>query len=164
VLDDDQQGLLLRLSPGAFDNDRGAWALALAATHAIRGDAARARAYGDSAQLVYAEALRRAPDDNYLLALSGLALAYAGKRDEAIRNGERSVALLPVTKDAFSGAYNQHLLARIYTLLGEYDKAIDQLQTLLGVPYYLSAAWLKIDPTFDALRGNPRFERLIAGR
>ena len=163
VLTDDQQRLLLRLSPGAFDNDRGAWGLALAATHALRGDVARARAYGDSAQLVYDEALRRTPDDNYLLALSGVALAYAGRKDEALRNGERSVELLPVTKDGFSGAYNLHLLARIYTILGQQDKAIDQLQTLLGVPYYLSRDWLKIDPTFDALRGNPRFERLIAG-
>jgi len=93
-----------------------------------------------------------------------VALAYAGRKDEALRNGERSVALLPVTKDGFSGAYNLHLLARIYTILGQQDKAIDQLQTLLAVPYYLSRDWLKIDPTFDALRRNPRFERLIAGR
>jgi hypothetical protein len=68
-----------------------------------------------------------------------------------------------VTKDAFSGAYNQHLLATTYAVLGEHEKAIDQLEALLRVPYFLSAGWLKIDPTWDALRGNPRFERLMAG-
>jgi tetratricopeptide (TPR) repeat protein len=121
LLDDEQQRLLLRLSPGAFDDDRGAWTLALAATYALRGDAARARVYGDSARIWYDAKLRATPDDNYLLALSSVALAHAGRRDEAIRNGERSVALLPVTKDAFSGAYNQHLLARAYVLVGEHE-------------------------------------------
>jgi TolB-like protein/tRNA A-37 threonylcarbamoyl transferase component Bud32 len=164
LLDDEQQRLLLRLSPGAFDDDRGAWALAIAATYAVRGDPTRAHVYGDSARLWYDEKLRATPDDNYLLALSGVALAYAGRRDDAIRNGERSVALLSLAKDAYSGAYNQHLLARVYTILGEHDKAIDRLESLLGVPYYLSAAWLEIDPNFAPLRGNPRFQRLIAGR
>jgi len=163
VLDEDQQRLLLRLSPGAFDDDRGAWALSLAATYAVRGDADRSRAYGDSAALWYAEKLRATPDDNYLLALDGVALAYAGRRADAIRSGERSVELLPVSKDAFSGAYNQHLLARTYTIVGEQNKAIDQLEALLRVPYYLSAGWLKLDPSFAALRGNPRFERLTRG-
>jgi serine/threonine-protein kinase len=161
LLDDDQQRLLLRLAPGAFDDDRGAWGLALAATHAIRGDQARARAYGDSAAIWYEEKLRATPDDNYLLALDGVAQAYAGRRAEAIRSAERSVVLLPVGKDAFSGAYNQHLLARTYAIVGEQDRAIDQLEALLRVPYFLSAAWLAIDPTFASLKGNPRFERLI---
>jgi tetratricopeptide (TPR) repeat protein len=163
LLDDEQQRLLLRLSPGAFDEDRGGWATAVAATYALRGDAARSRAYGDSARLDYEEKLRATPDDNYLLALSGVALAYAGRGDEAIRNAERSVALLPVTRDAYSGAYNQHLLARTYLILGERDKAVDQLEALLAVPYFLSPGWLRIDPTLAPLRGHPRFERLIAG-
>ena len=44
------------------------------------------------------------------------------------------------------------------------EKALDQLEPLLKVPYYLSPGWLQIDPTFAPLKGNPRFERLIAGR
>ena len=162
LLDDEQQGLLLRLSPGAFDDDRGAWGLALAATYALRGDAPRARAYGDSAAAWYEQRLRATPDDNYLLALNGVALAYAGRRAEAIASGERSVQLLPVTKDAFSGAYNEHLLARTYTIVGESEKAVDRLTALLSVPYFLSSGWLKVDPTFAPLRTNPRFQRLTA--
>jgi tetratricopeptide (TPR) repeat protein len=164
VLTDEQQRLLLRLSPGAFDGDRGSWGLALAATHAVRGDAARARAYGDSARIVYEAALRNSPDDDYLLALHGLAAAYAGRPDVARRDAERSVALRSATKDGFSGPYNEHLLARTYTLLGEHDRAIDRLESILSVPYFVSRGWLAVDPTWDALRGNPRFERLVAGR
>jgi serine/threonine-protein kinase len=163
VLNDEQQRLLLRLSPGAFDGDRGSWGLALAATHQVRGDLARARAYGDSARVVYAAQLQASPDDDYLLALHGLAAAYAGRRDEALRDGERSVAIRPASKDGFSGPYNQHLLARIYMLAGEHEKAIGQLEALLSVPYFVSRGWLGIDPTWTALRGNPRFERLLSG-
>jgi hypothetical protein len=53
-------------------------------------------------------------------------------------------------------------LARIYLLVGQPEPALDQLEELLRIPYYLSPAWLSIDPTFAQLRGNPRFERLIA--
>jgi hypothetical protein len=47
--------------------------------------------------------------------------------------------------------------------VGEPEKALDQLEPLLKMPYYLSPGWLKIDPTFALLRGNARFERLVAG-
>ena len=72
-------------------------------------------------------------------------------------------ATWPITKDAYVGPYVQHQLARIYLLVGEPDKALEQLEPLLKIPYYLSPGWLRIDPTFVPLRGNPRFQRLIAG-
>jgi hypothetical protein len=48
-------------------------------------------------------------------------------------------------------------------MTGEHEKAIDQLESLLRIPYFLSVGWLRIDPTFDPVRKNPRFARLLAG-
>ena len=93
--------------------------------------------------------------------LLGTALAYLGRRDEAVSEGRQAIALLPVSKDAFTGAYVQHQLARIYLLVGEPEQALDQLEPLLRIPYFLSPSWLRIDPTFNPLRGNPRFHRLV---
>ena len=160
VLDDAQQRQLLTLPPSAFDNDRGAWGIVRAQTHWLRKDPEKAKVYADSAQLAIAEQLRGTPDDGQRHVIRGLALAYLGQKAEAIAEGERGVALLPVSRDAFTGAYNQHQLVRIYLLVGEPEKALDQLEPLLKIPYYLSPGWLKIDPTFDPLRGKPRFERL----
>jgi hypothetical protein len=163
VLDDAQQQQLLTLPSSAFDDDRGAWGIVRAQTYWLRKDAAKARVYADSAQLAMAEQLRASPEDGQRHVIRGLALAYLGRKAEAIVEGKRGVALVPVSRDAFSGAYNQHQLVRIYLLVGEPEQALDQLEALLKIPYYLSPRWLKIDPTFAPLRGNPRFERLIAG-
>jgi eukaryotic-like serine/threonine-protein kinase len=164
ALDDGHQTLLLRLRPRAFDEDRATWAIDLAQTYALRSDLGRARIYADSARVSLEEELRGAPDNETLHAMLGLAFAYLGEKAEAIREGERGVTLTPITKNAFSGSYVQHLLVRIYLLVGEPEKALDQLESLLKFPYYLSPAWLKIDPNFDALRRNPRFQRLMARR
>ena len=83
---------------------------------------------------------------------------------EAIREGQRGVALLPISRDAYLGPYVQHQLARIYLLVGEPEKALDQLEPLLKIPYMLSPGWLRIDPNFAPLRGNPRFQRLVEGK
>ena len=163
VLDPKQQALLLRLTPGPFDNSRAPWGLALAQTYALQGDRNRARAYADSARIAFEEALRAIPEDGQARLLLGVALAYLGRRQEAIAEGERGLALRPMSQDAYGGAYNQLQLARIYILAGEPEKALDQLEPLLRVPFYLSPGWLRIDPTFDPLRSHPRFKRLVEG-
>jgi serine/threonine-protein kinase len=163
VLDEEQRRLLLRLPPSAFDDNRANWGVVLAQAYALDGDLAHTRAYADSGSIAFEEQLRATPEDAQLHVLHGLALAYSGRTAEAIAEGEKGLALQPIAKDAYSGAYNQHVLARIYVLAGKPDKALDQLEPLLKIPYYLSPGWLKIDPTFAPLRGNPRFERLVNG-
>jgi tetratricopeptide (TPR) repeat protein len=164
VLDDEQQEILLRLTPSAFDDDRGAWATCLTQAYALKGDAANVRTHAEEARKAIEEQLRAAPNDAQRHVVLGLALAYLGRKEEAIREGERGVALDPVSKDASIGPYIQHQLARIYILSGEPEKALDQLEPLLKMPYFLSPGWLRVDPNFDPLRGNPRFEKLAAGK
>jgi TolB-like protein/tetratricopeptide (TPR) repeat protein/predicted Ser/Thr protein kinase len=163
VLDDAQQQQLLALPPIAFDNDRATWAIVRAETEYYRGHPAEARVYADTARLAYEEQLRAAPQDPQRHAYRGVALAYLGRKAEAIEEGERAVALRPISRDALIGAYLQHQLVWIYLLVGEPEKALDQLEPLIRMPYYLSPGWLRIDPTFAPLRGNPRFERLVNG-
>ena len=94
----------------------------------------------------------------------GLSLAYLGRKEDAIREGERGVAFAPGVEGCPTSApIFKHQLARIYMLVGEPEKALDQIEPLLKMPYYLSPGWLKIDPNFDPLRKNPRFQKLVAG-
>ena len=129
-------------------------------------DADRLRRFEQEARAAAEAQLRNTPDDANTHALLGLALTFLGDRHkaEAVREGERGVALVPVAKDAYDGPYYQHQLARIYIRVNEPEKALDQLEPLLEIPYYLSPGWLRIDPTFAPLKGNPRFQQLVAGK
>jgi len=161
LLDDAQRDLLLRLTPSAFDDQASDWALCLAGAYAIRGDVANTRTYAETARKAIELQLQTAPDVQVLHAGLGLALAYLGRRVEAIKEGELAVAHPPRRGSGAAGLKDG--LARIYILVGEQEKALDQLAQLLQIPYFLSAGWLRIDPNFDPLRNNPRFQKLVAG-
>jgi tetratricopeptide (TPR) repeat protein len=158
VLDDAQRDVLLRLTPGAFDGDRGTWGIVLAQAWALRGDQAKAREYAEVARKAIAAQSAEVRDGQPDVML-GLALAYLGRKAEAVRVGERIPALSPIAKDP----YAQHQLVRIHVILGNHDRALDLLEPLLKVPYHLTPGWLRIDPNFDPLRGKPRFEKLAQG-
>jgi hypothetical protein len=69
----------------------------------------------------------------------------------------------PLSKDQTNGAYYQHQLIRVYLMVGEIDKALDLLEELAKIPYVLTPGYMRIDPNFAPLKGNPRFEKLLRG-
>jgi eukaryotic-like serine/threonine-protein kinase len=161
ALDTADRALVLTLPPSAFDGDRGVWGTVRAQLYWLAGDTVRARRYADTARVGYEAQLRPTPDEADQF--HGLALAYLWQRGAAVREGERGLALAQSTGNGFENIpYARHVLARTYVLVGDHDKALDQLDSLLSKPYFISPAWLRIDPTWAPLRGNPRFERLIA--
>ena len=95
-----------------------------------------------------------------------LALIFAalGRKEDAIRKGRRAVELLPISNDAYDGPIIATNLAAIYVQLGERELALQQLTSLVEVPNGPTPGTLRVEPEWDPLRGDPRFEKLAAGR
>jgi tetratricopeptide (TPR) repeat protein len=164
VLDEEQRELLVRLTPSAFDDNRGAWGICLAQAYALKGDTANVRKYAEEARKATEEQLRTIPEDAQRHVFLGLALAYLGRKEEAAREGDRGVALLP-SSNSLEGLYVRHQVVRIHIVVGDLEKALDKLELLMNEPsFFVSPGWLRIDPNFDPLRKNPRFQKLVAGK
>lgn len=108
------------------------------------------------------KASREHPEDSRLHGSLGVAYAGLGKKDDAIREGRLAVEQLPIAREAVRGPYRAEELALIYVMVGKYDEAMTTLEQLLTVPSDLTAVSLRLDPAWAPLRGNPRFQKLVA--
>ncbi len=164
LLTPSQRDLLLRLTPGAFDDSRARWAAALANEHWLRGNVVLARKFAEEARKNFLQDLKGSPDSPDFQASLGVMLAILGQGPEATRAGERAVALAPIERDADVGGPALTYLATIHTMLGHADLAVDTLERIIKAPHHMTTDWLRVDPTFAPLRGHPRFEKLTARR
>jgi TolB-like protein/Flp pilus assembly protein TadD len=129
--------------------------------HFLEGDKPRAQIEFEQARVVSEKLLREAPEDPARHAQHGLILAALGQKAEAIAEGKRAVELLPESRDAFDGPQFTASLAQIYAWTGETDEAFRLLDHLLSIPNGIAVSILKLDPAWDRLRKDPRFQALI---
>jgi len=128
----------------------------------MRGDTRAARAAFTGARTEAAKLVTQQPDYAEALCVLGMADATLGHKEDAIREGRRAVELLPVTKDAIIGARLVRNLSLIYAWTDEKDLALKQLAVATNIPGYLSYGELRLHPYWDPLRGDPRFEKIVA--
>jgi serine/threonine-protein kinase len=124
-------------------------------------DAAAAETAFTAARTEMEKIVREQPDYAQAFSTLGMSDAALGHKIDAVREGRRAVELLPITKDAWTGAEMLTNLAIIYAWVGESDLAIKQLEELVQIPSPLSYGELRLHPFWDPLRGDPRFERLL---
>ena len=103
-----------------------------------------------------------APDFAPALSIVGLIDAGLGNKAEAIREARRAAEMLPLSRDSIDGAHLIENLATVYAWSGEPDLACDHLEAVTKIPGTLSYGQLRLSPMWDSLRGNPRFEKIVA--
>jgi serine/threonine protein kinase/Tfp pilus assembly protein PilF len=149
---------------GCFDETipfPGGWCEGLAAW--VRGDQSAARAAFESARNGLTEEVHKQPDYAAAICALGVIDAVLGNTKDAIREGERAVELSPVSKNAIEGATLVRYLAVIYAWAGEKDRAIQRLAETTYLPgSHISYGYLRLHPLWDPLRGDPRFEAIVA--
>jgi TolB-like protein/Flp pilus assembly protein TadD len=132
-----------------------------AMVYRYQGDKVRAQAAFDRARVIAEQLVRENPEDAARHGQLGFILAGLGRKEEAIREGKRAVELLPESQDAFDGPEATAALAQIYAWTGERDQAFSLLDHLLIIPNGLTVPILKLDPVWDSLRTDPRFQALV---
>jgi tetratricopeptide (TPR) repeat protein len=137
--------------------------LALASVYRAMNNRPLMKTHAESALIKLEKLVKENPNDSRFHGSLGVVYAYLDRKEEAIREGERAVSLSPVSKDAAGAHGFVYNLALIYTLVGQYEDAISQLEYLFSIPAgdVISVHTLQLDPDWDPLCENPRFKRLV---
>ncbi len=128
---------------------------------AARGETALAHAAFEESRTLLEQQLAEHPQDPRLHSSLGIADAGLGRREEAIREGRLGVALSPIERDAVNGIRRVTELAQIYAMLGDGKAASEEVAVLLSHPAMISPALLDLDPIFDPVRRDPRFQKVL---
>jgi TolB-like protein/Tfp pilus assembly protein PilF len=137
-----------------------AWFEAIVAQE--KGDSAQALNALRSTRAILAQRLIIKPEDARTIAVLAQVDARLGQKDLALQEAKHAIDLMPISKDIYDGGLVLEGLAQVYTWSYEHDRAIDLLQKLTAMPSYINYARLKFHPLWKPLRGNPRFEQIVA--
>jgi tetratricopeptide (TPR) repeat protein len=121
----------------------------------------RAMQYYLEAKKVLEIKIEKTPDDPRLHSNLGIALASLGERERAVEEGKRAVQILPISKDSVYGTTYIIDLALTHTILGEYESALDQIESLMSIPSPVSPGWLSLDPRWDKIKELPRYKEIM---
>src|SRR5438067_1620219 len=125
-------------------------------------DGAKARAAFTAARAEQQKRVDSQPDYGPAICVLAVMDAALGRKEEALREGQRAIDLLPMEKDSINGAHMIEFFAISAAWVGEKDLACDKLAAALRLPGTLSYGQLKLLPYWDPLRGYPRFEKIVA--
>jgi TolB-like protein/Flp pilus assembly protein TadD len=131
------------------------------AIYTFLNDKKKALSAFERARPIAEKALRESPDDASRHVTLGMILAGLGAKESAIAEGKRAVELLPESQDALDGPKTTVALAQIYAWTGESDQALQLLDRSLSTPNGVTLPFLRLDPMWDPLRSDPRFQALI---
>jgi serine/threonine-protein kinase len=102
------------------------------------------------------------PNDPRYHSALGIAYAGLGEKEKAIKEGLKAETLLPISRDAMYGLGILQDLAIIYTMVGEFDLALDTLDKLLSIPSWITPVWLSWEIQYAPLKTHPRYKKLQA--
>jgi TolB-like protein/class 3 adenylate cyclase/Flp pilus assembly protein TadD len=125
-------------------------------------DEGKARSAFIAARAEQEKVVQAKPNDSRAVCVLGLIEAGLGQKEEALREGRHAIELLPVEKDAMLGVSLVANLAIIAAWVGDTDLAFEQLENIIRQPSDLTYGELKLMPWWDPLRGDPRFEKIVA--
>jgi TolB-like protein/Tfp pilus assembly protein PilF len=128
----------------------------------LRQDTPAARSAFIAARSETEKIVRTQPGNESALSVLALIDAESREKEKAIQEGRAACNMLPRSKDARDGVYLMTNLARIYAVTGEKDLAVEQLELVSKIPCGPSYGGLRLDPEWDSLRGDPRFEKIVA--
>jgi TolB-like protein/class 3 adenylate cyclase/Flp pilus assembly protein TadD len=136
----------------------------------VRGAPAKAHAEFETARPSLEKTVANSPQDGIRRAQLALEYAFLGRKEDALREGERAMELKPISRDVIEGAVVEDFYTLVCVYTGEKDKAISRIERLLTVPFAvdyadesITLADLRQRWEWDPLRNDPRFQKILAG-